>query len=224
MTGKVKLISAGGGSVSLATPSTGSNRTLTLPDADLTIPATNSSGTLTTQGDTLYRDGSGIQRLAKGTAGQVLKMNAGATAPEWGTDVGGKCLQHKYTKTYYSAYTAWPTSETDISGASIAMTKQSSGSSKYIFRINYHIRYQAGSVNGWVKIFKGSSCIDSDMDSNYGMGFLHSPTSSLNQTYSQMWIDDAATDTYKLRHIASSTNNQFERKSWLWFEIMEVEP
>ena len=83
MTGKVKLVSAGGGSVSLATPSTGSNRTVTLPDADLTIPATNSSGTLTTQGDTLYRDGSGIQRLAKGTAGQVLKMNAGATAPEW---------------------------------------------------------------------------------------------------------------------------------------------
>ena len=83
MTGKVKLVSAGGGSVSLATPSTGSNRTVTLPDADVTIGATNSSGTLTTQGDTLYRDGSGIQRLAKGTAGQVLKMNAGATAPEW---------------------------------------------------------------------------------------------------------------------------------------------
>ena len=83
MTGKVKLVSAGGGSVSLATPSTSSNRTLTLPDADLTIPVTNSSTTLTTQGDTLYRDGSGIQRLAKGTAGQVLTMNSGATAPEW---------------------------------------------------------------------------------------------------------------------------------------------
>jgi len=91
MTGKVKLISAGGGSVSLATPSTGSNRTVTLPDADVTIGATNSAGVLTTQGDTLYRDGSGIQRLAKGTAGQVLKMNSGATAPEWGTDAGGTC-------------------------------------------------------------------------------------------------------------------------------------
>ena len=94
MTGKVKLVSAGGGSVSLATPSTGSNRTVTLPDADLTIPATNSSGTLTTQGDTLYRDGSGIQRLAKGTASQVLTMNSGATAPEWAAAAaGGKLLQ-----------------------------------------------------------------------------------------------------------------------------------
>jgi len=41
--------------------------------------------TLTTQGDILYRDGSGLQRLAKGTAGQALKMNTAANAPEWGT-------------------------------------------------------------------------------------------------------------------------------------------
>ena len=40
---------------------------------------------LTTQGDILYRDGSGEQRLAKGTAGQQLVMNTGATAPEWST-------------------------------------------------------------------------------------------------------------------------------------------
>ncbi len=41
--------------------------------------------TLTTQGDLLYRDGSGLQRLAIGTAGQVLQVNSGATAPEYGT-------------------------------------------------------------------------------------------------------------------------------------------
>ena len=45
--------------------------------------------TITTQGDLLYRDGSGLQRLAKGTAGQVLKMNTAANAPEWGSDEGG---------------------------------------------------------------------------------------------------------------------------------------
>jgi len=41
--------------------------------------------TITTQGDLLYRDGSGLQRLGAGTAGQVLQMNSGATAPEYGT-------------------------------------------------------------------------------------------------------------------------------------------
>jgi hypothetical protein len=45
--------------------------------------------TLTTQGDILYRDGSGLQRLAKGTANQELRINSGATAPEWYTPSGG---------------------------------------------------------------------------------------------------------------------------------------
>ena len=40
---------------------------------------------LTTQGDVAYRDGSGLQRLAKGTASQQLRMNSGANAPEWFT-------------------------------------------------------------------------------------------------------------------------------------------
>jgi len=37
-----------------------------------------------TDGDTIYRTGGSWTRLAKGTAGQALRMNAGATAPEWG--------------------------------------------------------------------------------------------------------------------------------------------
>jgi hypothetical protein len=50
---------------------------------------TDVGATLTTQGDVLYRDGSGLQRLAKGTAAQVLAINSGATAPEWVTAAGG---------------------------------------------------------------------------------------------------------------------------------------
>ena len=53
--------------------------------------------TLTTQGDILYRDGSGLQRLAKGTAGQVLKINSGATAPEWGNAGGGMIAMQVFT-------------------------------------------------------------------------------------------------------------------------------
>jgi len=44
---------------------------------------------LTTQGDLLYRDGSGEQRLPKGAAGYLLTMNSGATAPEWSAPVEG---------------------------------------------------------------------------------------------------------------------------------------
>jgi len=49
---------------------------------------TDVSATLTTQGDILYRDGSGLQRLAKGTAGKALIMNSSANAPEWGSAGG----------------------------------------------------------------------------------------------------------------------------------------
>ena len=48
------------------------------------VDGTDLASTLTTQGDILYRDGSGLQRLAKGTASQALVMNSAANAPEWG--------------------------------------------------------------------------------------------------------------------------------------------
>mgnify|MGYP001173261163 CR=1 FL=1 len=61
------------------------NTTYFQPMATKGTDGTDVGTTLTTQGDILYRDGSGLQRLPKGTAGQVLQMNSGATAPEYGT-------------------------------------------------------------------------------------------------------------------------------------------
>jgi hypothetical protein len=43
---------------------------------------------LSTQGDLLYRGASSETRLPIGTAGQVLKVNSGETAPEWGSISG----------------------------------------------------------------------------------------------------------------------------------------
>lgn len=48
-------------------------------------PAFDALSPLTSAGDLLTHDGADNIRLAKGTGGQFLKMNAGATAPEWGT-------------------------------------------------------------------------------------------------------------------------------------------
>jgi hypothetical protein len=67
--------------------------------------------TITTQGDVLYRDGSGLQRLAKGTAGQALVMNSGATAPEWGS--AGKVVQIKR-----ASASGWTQSSDDMSNES----------------------------------------------------------------------------------------------------------
>jgi hypothetical protein len=45
--------------------------------------------TLTTQGDILYRDGSGLQRLAAGTSGQFLKTQGTGANPVWATNTAG---------------------------------------------------------------------------------------------------------------------------------------
>ena len=222
---KVQGNAAGSGTVTITPPNTSSTRTLTLPDADLTIPATNSSTTLTTQGDILYRDGSGIQRLAKGTAGQVLKMNSGATAPEWGTDVGGKVLAFKYTTTqiaYGDGNWAWPTTETDLSGHSISMTKQSSGTSYYLFTLSSNIHYGSGSIDGRFYIYKGSSLLG-DQSTEAGTGYIHSPTASVNEHFTQRMVTTSASDTYKLRIKAGSTNLQLARGGFTTFSIMEFE-
>ena len=90
--------------------------------------------TLTTQGDILYRDGSGLQRLAKGTASQVLKMNSSANAPEWGADEGGKILQVVTT----NKIDAWSTSSgsyVDITGLSATLTP-SATTSKILVQVS----------------------------------------------------------------------------------------
>jgi len=46
---------------------------------------TNVATTITTQGDILYRDGSGLARLPAGTSGQVLKTGGSGANPSWGT-------------------------------------------------------------------------------------------------------------------------------------------
>jgi hypothetical protein len=54
---------------------------------------TDLSTTLTTQGDILYRDGSGLQKLGTGTSGQLLQSGGSGANPSWTTVSGGKIKQ-----------------------------------------------------------------------------------------------------------------------------------
>lgn len=63
------------------------------------LDTTGMTNPMTTTGDTIYSSsGSTPARLGIGTAGQVLQVNSGATAPEWATPAGGggKVLQVVY--------------------------------------------------------------------------------------------------------------------------------
>ena len=53
---------------------------------------TDLTSTLTTQGDILYRDGSGLQKLAAGTAGQVLQTGGSGANVSWST-ISSDCVK-----------------------------------------------------------------------------------------------------------------------------------
>ena len=58
--------------------------------------------TVTTAGDIIYRNATVPTRLGIGTAGQVLQVNSGATAPEWATIASGS----GFTKIQTSSFSA----------------------------------------------------------------------------------------------------------------------
>lgn len=101
--------------------------------------------TLTTEGDVLYRDSSGLQRLAIGTAGQVLKVNSGATAPEWDDESGGSGgMTHTYVG-YNTAGSSWET-PTDLRNYLKSITLASAG---FLASIGFHVRGTADAINGF---------------------------------------------------------------------------
>jgi hypothetical protein len=83
------VVSSAGSSYICILASTGNAVSNATYWSQMSSAGTDLSTTITTQGDVLYRDGSGLQRLAKGTASQSLTMNSGATAPEWTTPAAG---------------------------------------------------------------------------------------------------------------------------------------
>jgi hypothetical protein len=124
------------------------------------LDTTGMTNPMTTTGDTIYSSsGSTPARLGIGTAGQVLQVNSGATAPEWATPASGGGMTLLSTTTLSGASTSisiTPTGYTYI----LALIKNAYGTSNNAaasFRLNsdtgsnytYHsIRYDGASLVG----------------------------------------------------------------------------
>lgn len=95
------------GTVSVANGGTGqSNKTVSF----------NVLSPTTTQGDMIYHDGTNNVRLAKGTANQEIRMNSGATAPEWYTpSAGGTFTTAKQTADQGNSSSTTAASPTQLS-------------------------------------------------------------------------------------------------------------
>ena len=72
---------------------------------------TDLTSTLTTQGDILYRDGSGLAKLGAGTSGQVLQTGGTGANPSWADASSGKIVN-----VFYQTYTSTLTQSTPNSG------------------------------------------------------------------------------------------------------------
>tara|TARA_Y100001970_G_scaffold293339_1_gene439524 strand:+ start:2799 stop:3593 length:795 start_codon:yes stop_codon:yes gene_type:complete len=201
---------------------------------------TDVGATLTTQGDLLYRDGSGLQRLAKGTSGQVLKQ--GTNHPEWGTDIGGKIGQ-VLSSSVTSAQSTTSSSWTDMTGGfSIAITPASTAS-KILW--SFHIAGNSSDQYTKVKIVYGDGSdlntqaigdaagsriratiggiysSGSDTGVQYSMQGLDSPNTASSITYKLQWQIPGSNTTYVNRRSHDNDHSENDR-SHSSITLMEV--
>lgn len=87
------------------------------------------ASTLTTQGDILYRDGSGLARLAAGSAGQALLSGGAGANPSWGSAGGLKQVKYTVTTTQQQLSA---TSFSNLNNMVLSITPSSSSHKIYV--------------------------------------------------------------------------------------------
>ncbi len=170
----------------------------------------------TTTGDISYRSATANTntRLAIGTAGQVLTVNSGATAPEWKTPSGGKVLQ---------VVSATTTTQTSISSNSYtdsgltASITPSLATSKVLIMVSSvsAIQSTTNQTNNGVRLMRGATSIGEFGDaaglytfsqivgsstSNehrnvFNLSYLDSPSTTSSTTYKIQARTSATTDS-----------------------------
>jgi hypothetical protein len=96
---------------------------------------TDLTSTLTTQGDILYRDGSGLARLGAGTSGQALITNGTGANPSWGTISSGTYSVHAIDSYNYQTTVTSPSSNQeylDIAGGN-TVSFQPTSTNDFVF-------------------------------------------------------------------------------------------
>ena len=141
--------------------------------------------TLTTQGDILYRDGSGLQRLAKGTAGNVLKQ--GTNHPEWGDSGGLTLKKHAF----------WHNDQfTDIgqTGTNVLSQPYTTKGANSIFLLDASVYFgHDGNTNGDVNNVSMFGWLEDGSGNKYRFGFYKSSGIYANNVASlagNYWLED----------------------------------
>jgi hypothetical protein len=170
------------------------------------VDTTGMTNPMTTTGDVIYSSsGSTPARLGLGTAGQVLRVNSGATAPEWATPAGGgKVLQVVQATT--STQVINSTSTLADTGLTASITP-SSATSKVLVLVSQMgcMRTAAASTNAInLRLLRGAT----DIAKIAGYGFDTGTSLQQMASFTYSYLDSPATTsstTYKTQF--SNINN-----------------
>ena len=204
---------------------------------------TDLTSTLTTQGDILYRDGSGLARLGAGTSGQVLQTGGTGANLSWTDASSGKIGQVlSFVKTsVFSTTNGISGTGMTATGLSIQITP-SATTSKILVMPSYNLSssnrsYSSLFINGSVSPFIGDalgSCArvthgyyndTHHTTSMAGYMYLHSPNSTSQQTYEIYACSnssDGTYSTYLIRHQSSSGSSISDETSASSITVMEI--
>ena len=172
--------------------------------------------TLTTQGDILYRDGSGLQRLAAGTNGQLLKTGGSGANPSWtNAPVGGVISSHFIHDGNRFSITGSNSGAQQVGNLAITLTP-ASASSKFLLMSSFIVNHS--NYGSQMTFMRGSTDLSIALaTSGYGSrvpGFFSQYNGSNDPTDSgsMQLIDSPNTTssiTYKVGTKVRSTNTWY---------------
>ena len=164
--------------------------------------------TLTTQGDILYRDGSGLQRLAAGTAGQVLRTGGSGANVSWVDQAGGHLVSFHTDSDQTNETTT--SSSFVTTNLSITITP-ASASSKFFIMCTFQGGNNTAQRRSYYSVFYGGSEIAASAMNHEFVGatsnenpsalsILHSPNTTSAVTYDIRMKANGGGDTAKMHY------------------------
>lgn len=216
------VVSSGGSSYICILASTGNAVTNTTYWNVMSQGGTDVGTTLTTQGDILYRDGSGLQRLGAGTNGQALLTGGTGANPSWGDVSNGKLLQvQNFLLEHSSSATTTSTSFQDSSLTDQITPSATSSKILVMVHLNGHrMHNEAGNSIITVKrAISGGATTDIGGSQTYRLAHTYdtvanmtaffvydSPSTTSAITYTVQWRTDNGSHAAEIfRHTGASS-------------------
>ena len=160
--------------------------------------------TLTTQGDIVYRDASGLQRLGAGTSGQVLTTQGSGANPQWNT-VSQNFVSANYYEWTTRTNQGQSASDQQLYEFTTTLTKNNASSYFHYFTTMPINNSGQGAMTYFIRFIKSGG---STYDFNKGSGYVYTGQANY-ATFNILNGRTSAlpTGTYTVRLFSASNGN-----------------